>query len=166
MLCSCSFLKRGHKTREKGKERERREHRTTFCSFVYSHTILYRFPFFVYHTLLYTHKQTGNHLWNDADNKKTLEKEIWCSRSLNENTREVTLTLCTQKRVSSFYRSFLNAFVVVLVSRGFANERARRKRECTIWVYSPRVLGCSNRFETLWCLDKRWDERWHFFIYI
>ena len=55
-----------------------------------------------------------------------------CSRSSNENTREVTLTLCTQKRVSSLYRSFLNAFVVVLVSRGFANERARRKRECTI----------------------------------
>lgn len=34
-----------------------------------------------------------------------------CSRSLNENTREVTLTLCTQKRVSSLYRSFLNACV-------------------------------------------------------
>ena len=121
---------------------------------------------FLYIIRYYTHKQTGNHLWNDADNKKTLEKEIWCSRSLNENTREVTLTLCTQKRVSSLYRSFLNAFVVVLVSRGFANKRARRKRECTIWVYSPRVLGCSNRFETLWCLDKRRDERWHFFIYI
>lgn len=120
-LCSCSFLKRGHKTREKGKERERREHRTTFCSFVYDF-IAFLFLYIVYY--IHTNKR--------GIISETTQIIRRCSRSLNENTREVTLTLCTQKRVSSLYRSFLNAFVVVLVSRGFANKRARRKRECTI----------------------------------
>ena len=60
VLCSCSFIKRGHKTRERKRKREERVPNDVLLFRVVAYEF-YRFPFFVYR-ILYTHTQTGNHL--------------------------------------------------------------------------------------------------------
>ena len=95
------FQKRGHKTRERKRKREERTPNDVLLFTSIRFYIVFLFLYIIY----YTHT-----------NKRVIISETTqiirrCSRSLNENTREVTLTLCTQKRVSSLYRSFLNACV-------------------------------------------------------
>ena len=110
VLCSCSF-KSADTKHERGKERERREYRATFCSFVYECTIL-SFSFFCISYIIYTQTNGESSLKRRRDNTTVRKRDIMQSQFKREHSRgnahfiriETLLFLAfIFKRVSSFW---------------------------------------------------------------